>query len=453
MYMHFHGREEELKELKYLFKKRPSMAVLVGRRRIGKTTIIQKMLEDHDGLYFYIDKDKKSPMMLEEFSEYMHRKLKTPSYLKFERWADLYDYLLNNYDGMVAFDEFQRLLDIEPSAITELQNKWDTLKKKSNVFLVLSGSNIGMIKKIFNKEGAPLYKRADNRLRLRPFSFREMSDLLHKIGVNDIKEKIRLFAIFGGVPYYYEMIEKYECKSAIEAIEKLLLREYAPLEDEIKDVMIEGFGKDHPTYYAIISAIALGKTTKKEIGDIAGIKETSLSPYLYDLMEMAGLVEYEVPVTEKREWKSKRGHYILKDPFFEFWFRFIFRNRSIYEIKEYRYLTKMINEQLDGFVGRKFEKIVKEALRAKHMKIGRWWSRKGDEIDLIGLNERALLVECKWQDDVDAQKVLEELIQKAALTGIEKEKEYLIVARSFVKKKEYCLDLKDLKGMFEARHQ
>jgi AAA+ ATPase superfamily predicted ATPase len=249
-------------------------------------------------------------------------------------------------------------------------------------------------------------------------------------------------------------MEKYECRSTMDAIVNLLLREFAPLRTETRDVMIEGFGKDHPTYRSIISAIALGKTTKKEIGDFVEIKETSLSPYLYDLMEMADLVEYEIPVTEKKVWKTKRGRYVLKDPFFEFWFRFIFRNRSAYEIGNYDYLKSIIREQLDSFVGFGFEKVVREAvlLKKSGVRAGRWWNRKGDEIDLVCLNGRPVVIECKWQDKVNAAEELGRLKAKVALAGIPGEAEYLIVARSFLRKEDYCWDLGDLQRAFSGEN-
>ncbi len=80
-------------------------------------------------------------------------------------------------------------------------------------------------------------------------------------------------------------MEKYEVKSFDEALEKLILSDLAPLRYEIRDILIEEFGKEHATYYEILSAMARGKATKSEIGDAAHISPSSLSPYLYDLIE------------------------------------------------------------------------------------------------------------------------------------------------------------------------
>ncbi|MEK6867540.1 MAG: DUF234 domain-containing protein, partial [Nanoarchaeota archaeon] len=147
-------------------------------------------------------------------------------------------------------------------------------------------------------------------------------------------------------------------------------------------------------------------------------------------------------------WKSKKGRYFINDNFFRFWFKYVYRNRSEYEIGNYDMISNKILLDFNSFVGNGFEQIAKEALIAMNnkkklpfelIKVGRWWARD-KEIDLLGLNsstKEALFVECKWQEDVDAQQVLEELKEKAQFVEWNKNKRteyYAIFAKGFKKK-------------------
>jgi AAA+ ATPase superfamily predicted ATPase len=106
-------------------------------------------------------------------------------------------------------------------------------------------------------------------------------------------------------------------------------------------------------------------------------------------------------MTESRSRGSKKGRYLLNDNFFEFWFRFIFRNMSYHEIGNFDYLRENIQQGFNPFVGRKFEGICREflielnlqgGLPLRFNRIGSWWNRKGDEIDIIALNSGDFLL-------------------------------------------------------------
>ncbi|MGQ4915904.1 MAG: ATP-binding protein [Candidatus Asgardarchaeia archaeon] len=423
--MKFYNREKELRILEELNKRRPSFVVITGKRRVGKTELIKKFIANKKALYFFVDPYKKISDLIAEFMENIKKDLNLPAYIKVSTVEDFLELLFTNselkkYMLVIAFDEFQRFLKLQPSFIAQLQKYWDLYKDKTNIFLIISGSSVGMIKKIFIEEKAPLFKRADNFIVLHDFDFWEISKILDDLGIYDPIEKINIFSLFGGTIYYYTLLEKYSIKSFKDALEKLLLNDFAPLRNEVQDIFVEEFGRIHYTYFEIMYAIASGKVSRKEIADAVKIKESSLSPYLSDLSNIVNLVEWRVPVTEHPD-KSKRGRYFLTNNFVRFWFRFIYSNRSMYEIGQYKRIENKILDEWNSFVGVVFEDLSREFIKRKYSinfsKIGAWWDRKGNEVDIVCLNDRstkALFFEVKWSDlkYAKAVAILEKLKEK-----------------------------------------
>ena len=444
--MKFYNREDELQELHLLRNTPPSMVVLTGRRRVGKTELIKKFLEGENGVYFFVDSEKSEKMLIAEFSAQLKECFDLGEYVKIEDWDTLLKLVFDigrDREVIICIDEFQRFLQLNPSFINQLQKYWDTLSAGSRVFFVLSGSSVGMMNRIFVEQNAPLFKRAQNILFIEPFDFKTINSILIDSGITDATARIEMYALFGGMIHYYTLLEHYDVKSADDAINKLILRKFAPLKSEVRDMMIESFGREHRTYYSILTAIALGKSTKSEIANFVDVKVTSLSRYMDDLMNTVGVVKRVVPVTEPAPWRSKKGRYLLNENFFLFWFRFIFRNMSHHEIGDFEYIGDKIRQGFDSFVGRNFEGICREfmvdlnrrepgQLPFRFDRIGSWWNRKGDEIDIVALNsetDEILFAECKWRAAAVGCGVVEDLRRKATLVDWEKgsRREYFAV--------------------------
>lgn len=301
-------------------------------------------------------------------------------------------------DLVAVFDEFQRFQKLYPAFITQLQKYWDMHGKESKLFLITSGSSVGMIKKIFIEGGAPLFRRADNIITLQPFRVAHIFQVLDDLGIKSLDEKLNLYFLFGGTIYYYRLLEKYECKNLKDAFANLIFNDLAPLRREMGDVLIEEFGEEHANYYEIISAIAEGKGTQKEIADYTHVSPSSLPPYIDELINLLGIVEHRVPVTE--DMRSKKGRYFLRDNFIRFYARFIYRNMSLYQGGRYDLLTEKTLSEWNTFTGWAFEEMVRvilrEELSGEYERIGSWWSRRGDEIDLLVLGKnKGLAVEIK----------------------------------------------------------
>ncbi len=474
--MKFYNRTLELRELTHLNKKKPSFIVVTGKRRIGKTELIRQFMANK-GVYFFVDDKKNEEQLVVEFLDELKSKYKLPEYAQpknLETFLSLLFDMSKEHSIVAVFDEFQRFMRINPSIINQFQKLWDLKNKDSNLFLIITGSSIGLIKKIFINEQAPMFKRADNILYLKSFSFSQIMEILNDFKIKDFEEQLKVYFLFGGIIYYYKLMDKYDVKSFDDAINLLILRELAPLNREIDDLLIEEFGSSYLAYYEILNALALGKNTKKEMADYVHIAETSLSPYLNDLINLVSLVSYIIPPTEDIL-KSKKGRYFLTDNFFLFWFKFIFRNKSYYELNNFSIIKDKIKNELSGYFGHRFESVCKEFLldlakqKILHfdiVSINPWWGHTREnkarleiEIDLVALNEQTkdiLFVECKWQANVNADKILAELKEKTQYVqwNNEKRKEHFcIIAKSFKKKLDkkecLCFDLKDMEKVFK----
>ena len=360
--------------------------------------------------------------MMEEFGRYTTTILDMPGYVNIDSQESLLEFLFSyEYPVIVVFDKFQRFLKVHPSFISQLQRFWDTKSKTSRVFLIISGSSVGMSRKIFLEGESPLFKRADNILSLKPFSPRECLLILADLGVADPEMQLDLYLLFGGTIYYYTFLEKYRCTSLEEALDHLVLNDLAPFRREMSDVLIEEFGREHATYYEILSAIAEGKCAQKEMVTFTHLAPTSLPPYPKDLTDLLGIIEYRVPVTE-HDRRSKMGRYTFSDNFFRFYARYIYRNMSMYQGGHYKLLKDRIMAEWKGFSGHAFEEMVRtlliQDLSGQFDHIGSWWNRRGDEIDFLALGEAGnLAVEIKNLDlsYSDARDILNALEKKIPL--------------------------------------
>jgi AAA+ ATPase superfamily predicted ATPase len=255
----------------------------------------------------------------------------------------------------------------------------------------------------------------------------------------DIETVVKIYSITGGIPMYFKLFkgENFE-----KELNDVVFSKTSILYEEPEFILREEVGDVH-RYYLILEALAKGYNRVSEISNATGIEAKDLPKYLRVLMSL-DLVEREIPITESL--KSKKGRYKIKDNFFRFWFRFVYPNKSEIEIGAY----EMDYLSFNKYVGEIFEDIAKEILIElnknnklpfKFSKIGRWW-HKGEEIDLIALNEnerKALFVEVKWKElrVKEVHGIFKDLERKSELTGLKDYDRY------------YCVFGKEIKGKIE----
>ena len=452
--MRFYNRKDELEELERVRKlcnRSTHFTILSGRRRVGKTELVKKFCENKEHLYFFIGR-KNPSLLLEELSEIARTKIDGfPTILKFDEWLE---FLLNNVgdNTVVFFDEFQNLKYVDESIFSDFQKVFDDHKDKTHVHIIAAGSHITLMNKIFSDSKEPLFGRVTEKYVLKPLLFKDIAGMLAEIGVTEIKEQIRWYTVFGGIPKYYVAAEEQGLfgDDIFSTLRLLIFREFAPLKEEARSILVEDFGSEHTSYFSILEAIALGNSEMTTIANRSGIKVQSIAKYLSLLVKDFGYLDYVVPITEQKPWKSKKGRYFISDNFFKFWFRYVYRNMSDYEIGNYDILIEKIIQDFDSFTGREFEKVAtqflmemnkQDTLPLKFSKIGKWWNRKGSEIDIIALDENTndiLFCECKWRNRLTDVDVLEELMQKSKFvdwnTG-NRQEHFAVISRSGFSKK------------------
>ncbi|MBM3238178.1 ATP-binding protein [Candidatus Poribacteria bacterium] len=362
--MRFYNRNTELALLLELSQRAENFAQftsIIGRRRVGKTELVRQHLKNVDhGLYFFVEK-RPSQALLIEFSERLKQVI--PHAPIFSDWKDFFVFLFaestsppvplsKNWRGrsgpiVAVFDEFQNFLSVEPAVYSILQGVWDEWHKRCKIHLIVIGSVVGLMKKVFQDTKEPLYGRLTQEMNLAPLPIESVFQICSELGFTSTEDILTLYGIFGGMPRYYEIIESVGLggKSVKEILQKALFSSFAPFRNEVREIILSEFGGNSYTYIAILEAIATGKTRLSEIAGPAGIPATSLSKYMRELSEIFDLVEREVPVTEK-SWKSKKGRYKICDPFLAFWMRFVYRQLSIYEAGNYQYFLEKLDTYL-----------------------------------------------------------------------------------------------------------
>ncbi|NOR84589.1 hypothetical protein GQ473_00580, partial [archaeon] len=230
------------------------------------------------------------------------------------------------------------------------------------------------------------------------------------------------------------------------------------------------FGAGKSYYYTILEAIATSHTKFSEIASFMGRNPTAITPFMDDVVNYYEMIDRLVPVTQRKA-KSRNTSYVIKNPLFRFWFKYVYPHLSYFENGDYEYVIKKVDLTINSFFGKGFEIVCEEVLKElnaqnklpfRFHKSGSEWGKDTNrdvfEIDIAAFNEdtrEILFCECKWKENVNAKKILAELKEKAKFVqwNNDKRKEYYVLfAKSFKEKlKEpgvMLFDLKDLENLF-----
>lgn len=431
--MKFYNRERELQrlgEIAELAADSAHMLVVTGRWRIGKTELVRQFLKNReDALYLFVSK-KKPLVLLDEFRDLVAAKIPLAANVTFRNFDDFFSFLfqyLQEHPLMIVLDEFQNFRAVDASVFTVLQRLWDTNKDESRGMFIFVGSVFTLMKTIFEGSREPLFGRATARMVLDPLPPDAVAAILEDHGL-DAPASLPFFdTLFGGVPKYYFLLDRYHLfkQPPEKIIRRLFVEADAPLQNEGRELLIEEFGKNYHLYFSILQVVASGETQMARIADRTGINVNSISKYLDELTNYYQILERRLPVTDNREDK-KRGRYYLRDQALRFWFRYIFRNRTLIEIGDEENLIRKILADLPTLMGRVFEELVRSLLLRKNdttllpfrfNRIGGFWSRRGDvEIDIVALDDdggKVLFGECKLAGHKVTRADLQQLREKA----------------------------------------
>lgn len=390
----FVDRDVELSRLRDCYDSdEAELAVIYGRRRLGKTQLVQHSLTDRDDAVVYQATETTARLQLDQFVDIAAEAFPGITDIK-EDWESLLGYL-GDQDAVVVLDEFPYLIEADPSLPSVIQRLWDQRFQHTSGTLVLVGSSISMMEEATLLGNSPLYGRATEKLDLRPLRFAAAQEFLP----DDYTPEERVFAwgVFGGVPYYLDGIDLDRDLGTVLTEEVLSQKGY--LHDEPEYVLRTELTEPN-RYFAILSAIAAGKAASNEIAQAIGIDGKQISTYTQKL-ERLRLVERDVPITEEKA-KSRRGRYRLRDPLFRFWFRFVYGNEDRYERLGRDAYEAIIEPELADFVSPAFEMLCQEALPNLYpdmlfLDIGRWWYKE-HEVDVVGFTDEGTMVvgECKF---------------------------------------------------------
>lgn len=433
----FVGRQQELAALNRMYdSKRFEMMVIYGRRRVGKTALIDHFLEGRKALYFTA-RQQNSRLTLRSFSTTMAEYFNYPDVLNFGTWGNAIDYLVqqaqrNNGEKLViVFDEFPYAAEAEPGLPSILQIAIDHGLKDTNTLLILSGSNQGFMENNVLGYKSPLYGRRTGQLRMQPFDYLDASEFIADCSP---QEKVLYYATFGGTPYYLAQLRPdltYEKNVAALCFNKTGLLYEEPmmlLREELKSPAI---------YDSILQSISNGCNTPKSIAERVGIEQTSL-PFYMKTLEGLRLIERVVPFGEKAT--SRKSRIRIKDPFFAYWYRFVAPNVTLIETGNGGALAQRIVQSgpFATYVGQQFEGMclqwVMRAFGAGTLPLmpsqtGKWWGnnplrREETDIDLVAADpaeKRILLGECTWRNAVNETEMIESLRERIGLIGGYKE--------------------------------
>ena len=399
----FYNRRRELEFLLNKFQSaRPELLIFRGRRRVGKTFLLQEFARKVNSLYFMgtISSHRDQLAVFSQTASHCFNDplLKTRP---FASWDEFFLYLHQNIEKRTAviIDEYPYLVESYPGLSTILQKYWDEyFIANPNLFLVLNGSALSMMERETLYGKAPLYGRRTGQWLVKPFNVLENQ---HFFSTHSLIRSIEWYAISGGVPFYSQILSAYN--TPLKAIEKEILTFGQTLFEEV-EFLLRGEFRNPRSYFPILKAIALGSRKFGEISSKTGYDKANLTKYLSTLTELH-LIRREVPITEEHPAKSKKGLFFLNDHFMNLWFRFVFPYQSELEAGQIKSIyEKIVKPQFDYFVSQVCETIIREllvlncfGLNFKFNRVGRFWN-KNTEIDIFGYTEDDDTVagEIKW---------------------------------------------------------
>ncbi len=386
--MKFYSREKELALLRQIEKSAQvsaKMTVIVGRRRIGKTKLVQKAF-DHK-LYFFVAK-KNEALLCDEFIPIIEENLNIKVHGQFSKFSSLFAFLLEQakmQSFTLVIDEFQEFININNSVYSDMQNLWDSNKESSKMNLVLSGSVDSLMSRIFTDKKEPLFGRADYKINLKPFAVTTIKEILQENSQDYTSDDLLAFYVLtGGIAKYIEIFVDHQAFT-LQAQLDLIFAEYSLFLEEGKNLLIEEFGKDYTTYFSILSLISASKTTRSEI---EGTLEKNVGGHLDRLENEYTIIKKVRPIFAKPG--SRTVKYEIIDHFFNFWFRFIYKYKSTIEIENYPYVKRIVLRDYPTYSGRFLEKFFIEKLKRSHdfSTIGTYWETKNlNEIGIVAVND------------------------------------------------------------------
>lgn len=443
----FIGRERERKALENLYRSdKFEFAVIYGRRRVGKSALINQFIGNRKAIYF-MGVESNEKQNLENFSksilEYSNGIETESTFPSFQAALEYVFRLAEKERLILAMDEYPYVARSSKSLASTLQLLIDKYHQSSKLMLILCGSSMSYMEDQVLAYKAPLYGRRTAQMKIMPFDFEEVCRYFSYMPGED---KALLYGIVGGTPQY--LLQMDSEKTVEENIKDTFLNPVSFLYEEPINLLKQEV-REPSVYTAIIAAIAGGASRMSEISTKVGEETSVCTAYLKNLVSL-GIVQRETPYGETA---SRKTIYAIEDNMFRFWYRFVLGNNSLIARGATDLVYKRIEPHLSEYMGKVFEEICKQFLwrqllngkcPVEFSSLGRWWGTDPSakcqvEIDIMGEQDKdtALFGECKWTNEKVDLNILETLIRRSRLFHYKDTHLYLFSKSGFTKA---CMD-------------
>lgn len=439
-------RQEQIKCLENEYRKQSaSLIIIYGRRRVGKTTLISKFVENKNALFFTASQeseDKNKIGFINKAKDYLlvsNDDLNVSS-----SWDEIFKSILKHSADkkhIIIIDEFQYIGMSNPAFPSILQRIWEEQLKDSSVMLILCGSLISMMVSQTLSYSSPLYGRRTAQIRLGQIPFKYYHEFYDKTITED--DLITLYSITGGVPLYIKTFSNSEHHGIYENIKNNILNRNSYLYEE-PNFLLKHEVDNPKDYFNILKVIADGNTKLSKIATILETKLTTLNPLIKTLIAL-DIIEKDIPITEKSLEDNKSAVLKIKDNYLRFWFIFIYPYQRFIEEGHLDIVMNNIkNNLIQKQVSYVYEDVCREMMwelsanntwKFYFSKVGRYWENN-IEIDIAAMDiseTNLVLGECKYrtqQVDIDVLKDLESKVQKSKINKTKYNISYILFSRS-----------------------
>jgi len=439
----FIGRERELNKLNELYHISGfQFPVIYGRRRVGKTALINEFIKDKEAIFF-TGIESNAQQNLENFSKsilsYADEALENTMFPSFQAALEYVFKLAEKKRIILVIDEYPYVAKASKSLASTLQSLIDKNKDTSKLFLILCGSSMSFMENHVLAYKAPLYGRRTAQFKILPFDFFESRSYFKKFSDMDMAA---VYGIVGGTPQY--LLQMNDDLSLEENIKRCFLDPSSPLFEEPNNLLKQEV-REPALYNAIITAIAKGGTKLSEISSKVGEETSACAAYIKNLISL-GIIKKETPFAES---STRKTIYKIDDNLFRFWYRFVPDNIASINRGLTDAVYKKISPMISDYMGAVFEDICIQYLwklreqgkvEIEFTDLGRWWGNDAKnkceaEIDIMGTDgaNGALFCECKWTNEKVDVGVLDTLVDRSQLFHYKNVQLYLFAKSGFTK--------------------
>lgn len=436
----FYCREEELRKLNKRYHAGDFECIIIyGRRRVGKTTLINEFCKDKPTIFFSALNTTEIEN-LESLSKSImnYERPDMDAFPEFKTYDAALDELtaLSMHERIVfVIDEYPYLAKAKPSISAMLQHIIDHKWNNSKMFLILCGSSMSFMENQVLGQESPLYGRRTGQFKIAPLDYKESAVFHPDLSTED---NALIYGITGGVPHY---INKLGVKESVdEALLDNFFDRSSYLYEEPANLLKQEL-REPAIYNAIITAIAQGASRINDIALKTGQENSVVSKYLGTLIDL-GIVKKETPVTEKI---GKKTIYELADSFFRFWYRFVPANMSAIDSgRIQKSYANSIKKNLPDYMGLTFEHMCRDYLLYYEKdlpielnQVGQWWgtdnkNKKQVQIDIVGTpveGDEYIIGSCKYRNEKIGLDELELIREYAQVFGKGKKYYYYIFSK------------------------